>query len=171
MDQSDKIRFAKIMAGMADNFRDTITKDGMRMRFEMLSTFTIEEVEAAAKHIMATRKYTKMPPIAEFLEAMNGRAPAIEDQALTQANYIVAHLKEFGAGKFPPDLDKTAKHLMTKRWPYYNWGAMVIESELKWWVKEFCEAYRAHASCNTVGGLIGAPEQLRLLADGIGKKV
>ena len=144
MKLSDKTRFAQIMMGMADNFRDSITKEGMALRFDVLKQFSIQQVEAAARKILLTRKYTKMPPIAEFIEAIQGQAPALEDQALVIATEIVSHLKRYGAGSFPKlDHDPTAQRLMTTRWPYRQWAASVLESELKWWIKEFCEAYRS----------------------------
>ena len=37
MTKNDKTRFVQIMLGMADNFRDSITKEGMSMRFDLLN--------------------------------------------------------------------------------------------------------------------------------------
>lgn len=144
MKASDKPRFTQIMLGMADNFRDSISKPGMDMRWDMLKSFDISDLEAASKRIMAARKYTKMPPVAEFIEAINGQAPRIEDKALVIANTIIAHMRTHGSRAFPPlDHDATAKRLMTSRWPYYQWAAEVLTSEIQWWVKQFCEAYKA----------------------------
>jgi hypothetical protein len=170
MTPSDKSRFSQIMLGMADNFRDQITKDGMRMRFEMLSCFTIEEVEEAAKKIMATRRYTKMPPIAEFLEALRGPAAPVEDHALNQANKIIENLRLNGARRFPDGLDDTARHLMQTRWPYHRWGTEVIESELKWWIKEFCDSYRARSTSKGRQQIEARPEVLQI-AGNIGQKI
>ena len=132
------------MAGMADNFRDSISTEGLQMRFEMLKDFTIEQVEVAAKHIMATRKFTKMPPIAEFLEALGYTPPSIEDQAVAAADEIIAHLNEYGSS-VTPDLgdDPIAERLMTKRWPYTRWAKTILEGDIKWWRKDFIQAYRA----------------------------
>ena len=146
MNKTDEKRFVQIMLGMADNFRDNITKEGMIMRFDMLKDYNINQVESAAKQIMFSRKYTKMPPIAEFIEALGANKPKIEDQSLVIANEIISHNRTHGSRTFPPNLDEIAKHLMTKRWPYCNWASTVLESELKWWTKEFCEAYRAYSA-------------------------
>lgn len=143
MTPSDKTRFSEIMMGMADNFRDFITKPGMRMRFDMLKDFTIEQVETAAISIMSRRKYTKMPPVAEFIEELRPQDPAIEDRALVMANKILAHLKRNGAGIAPDFCDPIANYIMRTRWPYFRWASSLVESEEKWWVKQFCEAYRA----------------------------
>ena len=165
MNKNDEKRFIQIMLGMADNFRDNITKEGMTMRFDMLKDYNIGQVESAAKQIMLTRKYTKMPPVAEFIEILQGGNK--EDKALVIANEIIAHLKMRGSRVFPKLDDSTAKHLMTKRWPYYEWAAAVIESELKWWTKEFCEAYKSYTAIDLTMQ-IATPESVKKLISDIG---
>lgn len=165
MNKNDEKRFIQIMLGMADNFRDNITKEGMTMRFDMLKDYTIEQVESAAKQIMLTRKYTKMPPVAEFIEILQGGNK--EDKALVIANNIISHLKTHGSRVFPKLEDSIAKHLMTKRWPYYEWSSMVLESELKWWTKEFCEAYKSYTALEAPMQ-IAAPESVKKLINSIG---
>jgi hypothetical protein len=146
MQASDKPRFAQIMNGMADNFRDSITKDGIAMRFKMLQTFTIEQIEHAALEIMKRRKYTKMPPVAEFIEILKPLELNNEDKAMIEANKVIAHLRSNGAGTTPNTGDPITRQLMATRWPYYQWARRVLESELKWWVKEFCQAYKAYSN-------------------------
>ena len=165
MDASDKVRFAQIMAGMADNFRDSVTKDGM----DMLRVFSIEQVEKAAMTIMATRKYTRMPPVAEFIEALQGQAPKAEDIALVVANSIIAHMRAKGSRVFPPiENDPVALKLMKTRWPYYQWASEVLTSELQWWVKQFCEAYKAEKTVDQYQQLEG-PQKFKQIAGSIGK--
>lgn len=145
MKKNDEERFVQIMLGMADNFRDSITKEGMTMRFDILKNYDISQVEEASKQIVLTRKYTKMPPIAEFIEAIEGQKPSIADKALVIANEIIVHLNTYGS-RTPLLLDDLiATHLMSKRWPYREWASMVIEDDLKWWIKEFCEAYKSYS--------------------------
>lgn len=157
------------MLGMADNFRDTITLEGMRMRFSMLRDFSIEQIERAACDIMARRKYTKMPPIAEFIEALGAAVPKTESVALTEANAIIDHLHRNGAAVPPEIEDPIARHLMKARWPYPRWASTVAESELKWWVKEFCEAYAAFSETCPDRTLIEQPRGgVRRLLDAIG---
>lgn len=173
MDSNDSVRFAKTMLGMADNFRDTITKEGMDMRFDLLKNFSIEQIEAAAKKIILSRKYLRMPTIADIVEAISGPPPTEEDRALVIANEIVAHLRRHGAGVYPRlDHDPVAKRLMESRWPYRRWAAEILDSELKWWVKEFCEAYGAYSAAGENVPQIGlaTPEARQLLA-GIGKEI
>ena len=68
---------------------------------------------------------------------------SLEDRALVEANNILTHLRYNGATRTPDMQDPITKDLMTNRWPYRAWASRVIESELKWWVKEFCDAYRS----------------------------
>lgn len=154
MNTEDKSRFVQIMLGMADNFRDSVTKEGMAMRFEMLKDYTIQQIESAAKQIMYTRKYTKMPTVADFIEALSSDVPKTEDKALIIANEIIAHSRTQGSRIFPPGLDTIAKHLMTRRWPYAEWSSTVLTSELTWWVKEFREAYEIYSKTTQGGKLL-----------------
>lgn len=159
MNKKDKERFVQIMLGMADNFRDSITKEGMSMRFDMLKDYTITQIESAARQIMYARKYTKMPPIAEFIGVLNVNIPKPEDKALVFANEIIAHSRTQGSRVFPPRLDNIAKHLMTRRWPYAEWSATVLTSELTWWVKEFREAYKIYSETTESGKLLEHPHK------------
>jgi len=106
-----------------------------------------------------------MPPVAEFIEILQGGNK--EDKALVIANNIIAHLNTHGSRVFPKLDEPIAKHLMTKRWPYYEWASMVIESELKWWTKEFCEAYKSYTALK-VPMQIATPESVKKLISDIG---
>jgi len=59
---------------------------------------------------------------------------------------------------------------MTFRWKYQTWAATVAESELKWWRKEFLEAYQAHAE-NGGAQMLGGNVKLKQLAAGITKSL
>lgn len=171
MNKNDEERFIQIMLGMADNFRDSITKEGMVMRFDMLKDFTIQQIEGAAKQIMYSRKYTKMPTIADFIEALNINISKPEDKALVFANEIITHSRTQGSNIFPPGLDNIAKHLMTRRWPYAEWSATILTSELTWWVKEFREAYKIYSETTKAGKLLEHPHKdIKTLICGTGAK-
>jgi len=135
MIQKDKPRFSQIMLGMADNFRDTVTKEGLNMRFDMLSGFSLEEVESAAKKILRHRKYTKMPPIAEFIEAMEGSKTG---KALNAWGLIVKSLEQ---GQGPPTDAKMQEAI--KRVGGWDWISRQTYEELHWLEKRFVEHYEA----------------------------
>ena len=164
MDDKDKKEFSGIMKALALNSGVEFTNDSLRLYFAALETFTIEQVRDGAKKVLATWEYSRIPPIAVLIKAINNE-PAIEDKALTAAHNIVSHLKSHGS-KIRPDLsgDHTADWLMKYRWNYTSWASKVLESELKWWVKEFCEAYRAFVKTD-VPIQIEASEKVKALTE------
>ena len=144
--QTDGDRFRKLMEGMADNFRDTISKEGMRMRWEMLKGYSIDQVEDAGKKILATRKYTKMPPIAEFLDAINGGHVPIELKAEQQWTEIRDKMRTFGAyQKTPPFEDPITASLIQRRFRFKRLCLTPIK-DLPFLRKEFISAYAAETA-------------------------
>lgn len=135
MDQKDKSRFTQIMLGMADNFRDTITKEGMQMRFDMLREFSMEEIEFAARKIMQNRKYTKMPPVAEFFDAIKGKAGT---RALEAWGSVVECLKR---GNEPDDPIAVEAIRRIGGW---SWLMRQSYDELHWLEKRFVEHYDSY---------------------------
>ena len=148
MDDNDKLQFAEIMYGIADNFGAELSKPGLKMRFEALKAFDVDDIQCAAIQIISTRKYKSMPTIADFLEYLNPKTDT-KDKAQIEADKIIGHLRNYGATSVPVFDDDITRHLMTSRWHYQRWAREVLESELKWWVKEFVEAYNSYA---LVGG-------------------
>lgn len=153
MDKADKKRFTEIMLGVADNFRDSITKPGMSMRFNSLKRFSIEQIEQAALKIIEVRKYTKMPPIAEFVEAIQGKKPDIKNIANIQAMLVIDRLHSFGAGGSSIFGDPITSFLMKRRWPYNSWASEILGKDIIWWVKDFIEAYQSYQA-------VEMPEQI-----------
>lgn len=168
MNPNDKKRFAAVMKGLSVNAGIEITDDVVRLYSKALKDFTIDDIEGAGVKILQSWEYNRMPPVAVILKHLRGESQPIEDKATVIANEIVAHLKHYGAGKFP-DLhgDKIATHLMTRRWPYREWGSQLVNSEAHWWVKEFIEAYRAYQETD-VPVQIEAPAEFKKLLEGIG---
>jgi len=167
MNASDKIRFAQIMAGMADNFRDSVTKEGMAMRFEMLSDYSIHQIETAAKKILQTRKYTKMPPVAEFIEAINGKSIPVEMIAEEQWGEVIRQMREVGSWGEPVFKDKTTERLLTIRFHYKDLCAMTTH-ELSFVRKEFISAYVAKSNCDEKEKIDYHPDtKLRQIAGGL----
>ncbi len=170
-----KEQFSKIMVAMAGNFGATIQPATLDVWFQMAKGdgFTYEQVAKAAGHIMRTKAngYGRMPTYAEIVQAIQGEPPKIEHKALAEANRIIGHLRYNGAIAWP-DLsqDPVTERLMTTRWPYKAWASQVLESELKWWAKEFVEAYQAeHATGRQPSPQI--PHQATALLEGVGKRM
>lgn len=170
-DMKNRERFGAVMKGLSVNSGAEITDDMILLYSKALKNFTIDQIEHAGVDILKIWKYNRMPPLAIIIEHIEGNAQPIDDRALVIANQIVSHLNLWGSSKYP-DLkeDPIAVELMSRRWPYKIWAANVIESELKWWVKEFCEAYRSYSESDTQR-FIEAPAEVKELASGMLKSI
>jgi hypothetical protein len=162
MNSNDKQRFALLMYGMADNFRDTLTEAGLKFRFQALSGYSYKQLEHAAIHIIRTRKFTKMPTIADFIEAIDGSG---DDIAETQAHHVLCQVRELGAYQTPTFDDPVTRELASRRW---TWGTLcsMLERDHQWFVKEFVQAYRAYERLEIVPQLEG-PTTFKQLAGGM----
>jgi len=166
MNQHDKIRFTAAMKALAVNASVEITKDTLRLYFEALKDFDISEIETGTHKLLLEWEYNRMPPLSALVKKIQGEQPKIEDRALVEANKILDHLRLYGATKWPEMSDPITRQLMTTRWHYLKWAGQVVESELKWWVKEFVEAYQ---STNAVDPALEIPDRVRPMLKMVGK--
>lgn len=159
---SDKKKFAEIMMGLADNFSAAITKPGMKLRFDVLREFNINQIESAAINLVKIRTIMGMPTTAEIIVAIKGSEPSELDNATNQVNLIMQQLRNVGSYGNPGFEDPVTNSLMSTRW---SWSAVckMTEAEHKWWAKEFAEAYVAHKRASE------SEQKLRLLAGGVVK--
>ena len=163
---NNKSEFKEFMAGAGEIFNKQITPIISKMYWKVLEPFTDEQCRKAFNLVIEKCKFFPKP--AELIEFIVGSPKQIkqsqDDKALVIANEIIAHLNISGSRVFPKLDDKIAKYLMTKRWPYYEWASTVLESELKWWIKEFCEAYKSY-SAREVPMEIAATEDVKRLVN------
>lgn len=139
-------KFSEIMAGLACILRDSITEDYILAMFKALNDLEIHQVDYAAKVILKTRIYTKMPTPAEFYNAIDANVPDPKDKAIVIAHGIIEHLNRHGSSVFPIINDPIALKLMKGRWEYHRWSRDLLHSEEKWWIREFVDAYCALSS-------------------------
>jgi hypothetical protein len=66
--------FSAIMLGIAENYGQSLSPPGIALRFKALERHDINEIERAAMSLIACRKYTTMPPVADFLEHLAAAA-------------------------------------------------------------------------------------------------
>lgn len=149
MEKQNLKEFTEIMMAIADNYPGaTFTSKGLKLRFEALGEFSIDQISEAAVKLIRTNKYNSMPTTADIIDAIEdtpGRI-SVKDRAEIEAGKVLDHLHRYGKGVIPEFEDPVTRHLMTTRWRYGSWAAYVIESDLKWWHKDFVRAYQAHAS-------------------------
>ena len=95
MTQADFKQFSALFQGVAECYSQSLSAQGVILRFKLLSQFAYAEVESAALSIMATRKYTSMPTPADFLEHINGGSA--EDKAEVEAGKVLSAIGKHGA--------------------------------------------------------------------------
>jgi len=141
MKKEDRKILAEVLYGMAGNFGDTMDDHTLKLwaRVFELDNIPIDQIKSAAINILRTRKISKMPTLAEFLEAVNG---SFDSAAQAQADVVVDVLRSQGSHQAITFSDPITQHLMSRRWPYKQWASSVLEKELVWWRKDFVEAYK-----------------------------
>lgn len=143
MDDTEKSRaeFSKIMYALAENFSAKITTDGMKIRFDVLKEYSLEQINAAARHILRTRVYTgTMPTVAEFVEAIEGSRESVEDQAQLEGCAVLNAAKQLGRYSNIRFINPVTAEVIKTR---YRWGDIcsMNERETTFFLKEFKELY------------------------------
>ncbi|MCK5602039.1 hypothetical protein KAR91_09225 [Candidatus Pacearchaeota archaeon] len=160
MTEQDKNKFEEIMRGLAENVGATITKEGLRFRFLALQAFDIEQITKAAYSIVATRKYTTMPTIADFIEHFQGGSA--DDLAQIQAGQVWKALKDCGSYDdivFDDPVTMAVVHQGFGGWQ--KLCSEMNEDQMQWFVKDFAKIYSAYARrgikrFGTLPGIYGA---------------
>lgn len=165
--------FKEFMSGIGELFDKKISDTLKNMYWQALKPFT--DIQCSQAFNIAITRCKFFPKPADLIEFIIGNSKQVEqnkdDKALVIVNNIISHLKTCGARVFPEIKDPIAKHLMTKRWPYHLWAATVVESELKWWSKEFCDAYKTYTESGDVPFEITANENIKKLAGSVSKQI
>ena len=174
MTDQDITRFTEIMTGMAECFpKGRISPLSLELSYQALKKYSLNQITKAVSTLLISHKYNTMPTIADIagtIDQAGGKIP-VEDKAEIQAGLVLEYLRTCGREATPMFPDPVTRHLMSTRWRYRQWAATVSESELKWFRKEFCEAYKAHASGIESGYYLPAGEDLRRLAQGVTKRI
>jgi hypothetical protein len=170
MTGEDRNQLASILFGLAGNFGDTIDKHTINIWCKAFAEdgINIDQIRKAAGRILRTRKISKMPTYAEFIEHIHGDA---KDKAQRQSDIVLDFLRKNGARAEPEFDDPVTAYLMQNRWPYKSWAASLKEAEVVWWRKEFIEAYQSYAKrpdAIPADRQIEAGEKVKQLACGIG---
>ena len=157
MEKRDVKQFTETMMGMAENYPGTrLTGNGLKLRFEALKGYSLEQVTNAAAKLLREHRFNSMPTVGDFIQAMDGTGGlSLEQRAEIEAGKILDHLRLHGATKAPRMEDLVTRHLMTHRWNYRSWAARVQESDLEWWKRDFIRAYLTHQA-GTVAGCFPA---------------
>lgn len=145
MTQTDFDRFDALIQGVAECYGQSLSAQGIALRFKLLAQFDFAEVEKAALSIMATRKYTTMPTPADFLEHISGGSA--EDKAEVEAGKVLAAIGKHGAYASVVFDDAVTQAVIMQAyggWPKLCADCGVEESE-NWFRKNFAKAWASYS--------------------------
>ncbi|WP_291441156.1 DUF6475 domain-containing protein [Desulfovibrio sp.] len=145
MTQADFDRFDVLMQGVAECYGQTLSAQGVALRFKLLEPFSLLDVEKAALSIMSSRKYTSMPVPADFLEHIGGGAA--EDKAEVEAGKVLDAIGRHGAYSSVVFDDAMTQAVIVQAyggWPKLCVDCVVEESE-HWFRKNFAKTWAAYA--------------------------
>ena len=145
MTQADFKAFSSLIQGVAECYGQTLSAQGVILRFALLEQFGYAEVRKAALSIMATRKYTTMPTPADFLEHISGGSA--EDKAEVEAGKVLAAIGKHGAYASVLFDDAVTQAVIVQAyggWPKLCADCGVEESE-HWFRKNFAKTWAAYS--------------------------
>ena len=141
MTQADFKAFSSLIQGVAECYGQTLSAQGVILRFALLEQFGYAEVRKAALSIMATRKYTTMPTPADFLEHISGGSA--EDKAEVEAGKVLDAIGRHGGYASVVFDDPTTQAVIVQAyggWPKLCAECGVEESE-HWFRKNFAKTW------------------------------
>ncbi len=148
MQQADYRAFKAMITGVAECYGQTLTPEGVALRFKMLAPFEFPDVEKAALFILANRKYTSMPTPADFLEYLGGGS--VEDKAEVEAGKVLNAISRHGGYASVVFDDPTTQAVIQQAyggWPKMCEDCGTEESE-KWFRVNFAKIWAAYKRQN-----------------------
>ena len=145
MTQADFKPFSALIQGVAECYGQSLSAQGIALRFKLLEQFGFAEVEKAALSVMATRKYTSMPTPADFLEHISGGSA--EDKAEVEAGKVLDAIGRHGAYSSVVFDDAVTQAVIVQAyggWPKLCADCGVEESE-NWFRKNFAKTWAAYS--------------------------
>lgn len=144
MRPDDFDRFSALIQGVADCYGQTLTAQGMVLRFKMLEHADYGDVEKAALSIMASRKYSSMPTPADFIEHIGGGR--VEDQAEVEAGKVLDAVGRVGGYASVAFDDAVTQAVIAKA--YGGWPKLCetigTEEDEQWFRKNFAKTWGAY---------------------------
>ncbi len=166
MNDDDKKEFAEIMEVLADEFGGTISKMNLRLKFRALAEYSIEQIQQAALGIIREKMYPGMPRVSEFIAQIEGTET---DQAEAEAQKVLRAIKQYGTRYSVVFDDPHTQAVVQSRGGWVALCSTLLDSEIKWFVREFRESYTSYSRKNIVhhGVLPGRYEngELALIGD------
>jgi hypothetical protein len=145
MTQADFQRFSVLIQGVAECYSQSLSAQGIALRFKMLERFDFGEVQNATYSVMATRKYTSVPIPADFLEHISGGS--VEDKAEVEAGKVLAAIGRHGAYASVVFDDAVTQAVIVQA--YGGWTKLCadcgVEESEHWFRKNFAKTWAAYS--------------------------
>lgn len=130
---------AGILLAMAENFSADLSSQGVQLYIHCLQDYNFEDVKKALFHILSTRKYLKMPTIAEILEALHGNP---EEDAIIESNKVWKAISQHGAYKSVCFDNKITQAVIDTFGGWVRLCYLYNVSQQHFFKKDFCETYK-----------------------------
>lgn len=138
--------FSTVMWGLAEDFGGKVSDDSLSLRFSALQEYSIEDIAKAGTWLLKHRESTfpAVPTTKEIIDAIRSVSQANPRlKAEIEADKVLSTLKEWGRDADALFYDKITMYLMTKRWTFRQLDLMAVDDKgLKWWRKDFVQAYQ-----------------------------
>lgn len=145
MTQADFKPFSALIQGIAECYGQSLSAQGIALRFRLLEQFDFAGVEKAALSVMATRKYTSMPTPADFLEHISGGSA--EDKAKVEAGKVLDAIGRHGAYSSVVFDDAVTQAVIVQA--YGGWVKLCqtcgVEESENWFRKNFAKTWAAYS--------------------------
>lgn len=144
MNEHDFSRFSALMLSLAENFGQSLSSQGIALRFRALAEHGIDEVEQAALSLMLHRKYASMPTVAELLEHAHGGS--VEDKAEVEVGKVLTAISAHGSYASVVFDDAVTQAVIVQA--YGGWVKLCAdcgtEEPEKWFRKDFARIWAAY---------------------------
>lgn len=191
MPESKEEKIIQILTVFSDFTGKKLSPLAQAMFIEILEPYPIEKIEAAANHLLKTRKWNTIPLPADFIEYLDP-----PEQAQIKSNeawrVVLDAIEMHGyvqTVKFTDAAITQTVLAIASSWPEFCNRTRCDDKEFKWLQKEFEQRYAAYAKmpalrnevligwidaengeANPVPALIGEPER-KLIAEAQGNGV
>lgn len=152
MNEQDFSRFSALMLGLAENYGQSLSSQGIALRFRALTEHDIDAVEQAALSLMLHRKYASMPTVAELLEHVQGGS--VEGNAEVEVGKVLTGISEHGSYASVVFDDAVTQAVIVQA--YGGWVKLCVdcgtEEPEKWFRKDFTRIWAAYSrECSGTG--------------------
>jgi hypothetical protein len=135
----NKQRFQEWIAGLSEVFNKDLSPALVKIYWQVLSGYSDEQCEAAFQKVLSQNEYFPKP--AQLIEILN--PDVSKELASLHAGYLINAIqgREYKNPKSWKD-DPVTKILITGRFNIERLYRDSLESDLKWIIKDFIEAYK-----------------------------